>query len=141
MSFRSPWGLLALLLIVPVVLLYILKKQHEDRTVSSIMLWQQVLRDLQAARPWQRLRTRLLLLLQILAVLLFALSLARPACFGGEGGVHYIAVLDASARMQATDIRPSRLVRPHCRFDSRHEGKGYHDSCRRQETPAGQPFK
>jgi Ca-activated chloride channel family protein len=109
LSFRSPWGLLALLLIVPVVLLYILKKQHEDRTVSSIMLWQQVLRDLQAARPWQRLRTRLLLLLQILAVLLFALSLARPACFGGEGGVHYIAVLDASARMQATDIRPSRL--------------------------------
>lgn len=109
MSFRSPWGLLALLLIIPIVLLYILKKQHEDKTISSTMLWQQVFRDLQATRPWQRLRTRLLLILQILAILLFALSLARPTYFGGEEGVSYIAVLDTSARMQATDVRPSRM--------------------------------
>jgi hypothetical protein len=88
-----------------------LKKQHEDVTVSSTMLWQQVLKDLQATRPWQRLRTRLLLILQILAVLLFALSLARPVFFGGEGGIHYIAVVDTSARMQATDVKPSRMDR------------------------------
>jgi Ca-activated chloride channel family protein len=100
LSFRNPWGLLALLFIIPIVLLYILKKQHEDRLVSSTMLWQQVSRDLQATRPWQRLRTRLLLILQILAVILFALSLARPAFYGGEGGTHYIAVIDTSARMQ-----------------------------------------
>ncbi|NLB42794.1 MAG: VWA domain-containing protein [Clostridiales bacterium] len=91
------------------MLLYILKKQHEDRTVSSTMLWQQVSRDLQATRPWQRFRTRLLLILQILAVILFALSLARPAFYGGEGGTHYIAVIDTSARMQATDVKPSRM--------------------------------
>ncbi len=109
MSFRNPWGLLVLLFIIPIVLLYILKKQHEDRTVSSTMLWQQVSRDLQATRPWQRLRTRLLLILQILAVILFALSLARPAFYGGEGGTHYIAVIDTSARMQATDVKPSRM--------------------------------
>ncbi|MDD2502455.1 MAG: BatA and WFA domain-containing protein [Clostridia bacterium] len=109
MSFRNPWGLLALLFIIPIVLLYILKKQHEDRTVSSTMLWQQVSRDLQATRPWQRLRTRLLLILQIFAVILFALSLARPTFFGGEGGTHYITVIDTSARMQATDVKPSRM--------------------------------
>jgi Ca-activated chloride channel family protein len=109
LSFRNPWGLLALLFIIPIVLLYILKKQHEDRLVSSTMLWQQVSRDLQATRPWQRLRTRLLLILQILAVILFALSLARPAFYGGEGGTHYIAVIDTSARMQATDVKPSRM--------------------------------
>lgn len=73
------------------------------------MLWQQVSRDLQAARPWQRLRTQLLFILQILAVVLFAVSLARPAFYGGEGGTYYIAVLDTSARMQATDIKPSRM--------------------------------
>ncbi len=73
------------------------------------MLWQKVSRDLQATRPWQRLRTRLLLILQILAVILFALSLARPTFFGGEGGTHYITVIDTSARMQATDVKPSRM--------------------------------
>jgi Ca-activated chloride channel family protein len=111
LSFLNPWGLLALLLIPPVILLYMLKKQHEDLTVSSTLLWQQVLKDLQATRPWQRLRARLLLILQILAVLLFAFSLARPIFFGGEGGIHYIAVVDISARMQATDVKPSRMDR------------------------------
>lgn len=109
MSFLNPWGLLALSLILPLVLLYMLKKQHEDLTVSSTILWQQVMRDLQATRPWQRLRTRLLLILQIAAILLFALALARPVFFGGDGGVHYIVVVDTSARMQATDVKPSRM--------------------------------
>jgi len=109
LAFGNPWGLAALLLVIPVILLYILKKQHEDKVVSSTLLWQQVMRDLQATRPWQRLRTRLLLVLQILAVALFALSLARPAWKSSGGGVHYIAVVDVSARMQATDVRPSRM--------------------------------
>ena len=109
LSFSNPWGLLALLLIIPIILLYILKKQHEDHTISSTMLWQQVHRDLQATRPWQRLRTRLLMILQILAVILFALSLARPNWHGGQGGVHHIAVVDISARMQATDVKPTRM--------------------------------
>ncbi|HHY83750.1 MAG TPA: VWA domain-containing protein [Clostridiales bacterium] len=109
MAFNNPWGLLALLLIIPIILLYILKKQHEDRVISSTMLWQQVLRDLQATRPWQRLRTRLLLILQILAVFLFSMSLARPTLQGSGGGIHYVAVVDTSARMQATDVKPSRM--------------------------------
>ncbi len=109
MSFSNPWGLLALLLIIPIVLLYILKRQHQDHIISSTMLWQQVHRDLQATRPWQRLRTRLLLILQILAIIFFALSLARPTWHGGQGGLHHIAVVDTSARMQATDVKPNRM--------------------------------
>lgn len=111
MSFLNPRGLLALLLIPPIILLYMLKKQYEDLTISSTLLWQQVLKDLQATKPWQRLKARLLLLLQLLAVLLFAFSLARPVFFSDEGGTHYIAVVDISARMQATDVKPSRMDR------------------------------
>lgn len=109
MAFRNPWGWLALLLILPLILLYILKKQHEDMNISSTLLWQQVFRDLQATRPWQRLRTQLLLILQVLALILFALSLARPISFSGQGGISYIAIVDTSARMQAVDVRPSRM--------------------------------
>jgi len=109
LKFLNPWGWLALLAWIPVILLYLLKRQHEDQTVSSILLWQEAQKDLQATRPWQRLRARLLLILQILAVALFSLSLARPVLSGGGGGVHYIAVVDTSARMQATDVSPSRI--------------------------------
>lgn len=109
MSFLNPWGLTAALLIVPVILLYILKQQYTDVQIPSTMLWQQVHRDLRAVRPWQRLRTHILLLLQLLAVLLFALSLARPVFVSRVGGVHYIAVVDSSARMQAVDVKPSRM--------------------------------
>ena len=109
MSFQNPWGLSALLLLIPLILLYILKKQYEDRVISSTLLWQQVSRELQAAKPWQRLRTRLLLILQISALILFALSLARPA-YSAEGeSIYYVAVLDTSARMQASDVKPSRM--------------------------------
>jgi len=73
------------------------------------MLWQQVMRDLQANMPWQRLRMRLLLILQIMAVTLFSLSLSRPVWSGNTGGNHYVAVIDTSARMQAGDIKPSRM--------------------------------
>ncbi|NLU36454.1 MAG: VWA domain-containing protein [Clostridiales bacterium] len=109
LSFNNPWALLALLLIIPIILLYLLRKQHEDYTVSSTMLWQRVLQDLQAAKPWQRLRTRLLLILQVLAVIFFALSLARPVWSRGMGGSHFIAVIDTSARMQAVDVKPNRM--------------------------------
>jgi Ca-activated chloride channel family protein len=109
LSFQNPWGLSALLLLIPLILLYILKKQYEDRVISSTLLWQQVSRELQAAKPWQRLRTRLLLILQISALILFALSLARPA-YSAEGeSIYYVAVLDTSARMQASDVKPSRM--------------------------------
>ncbi|HZK34518.1 MAG TPA: BatA and WFA domain-containing protein [Bacillota bacterium] len=109
MSFQNPWGLATVLLIVPIILLYMLRQQYKDIQVASTMLWQEVERQLRAVRPWQRLKTRLLLVLQILAILIFALALARPVYTGTGSGNHYIAVVDASARMQATDIKPSRM--------------------------------
>ena len=109
MSFQNPWGLLALLLVVPLILLYMLKQEYKDIRVSTTFLWQEVERQLRAAKPWQRLKTRLLLVLQILAIIIFALALARPVYRSTDAGYHYVAVVDSSARMQATDIRPSRM--------------------------------
>lgn len=112
MSFQNPWGLLALLLVVPLILLYMLKQEYKDIRVSTTFLWQEVERQLRAAKPWQRLKTRLLLVLQILAIIIFALALARPVYRSTDAGYHYVAVVDSSARMQATDIRPSRWRQP-----------------------------
>ncbi len=102
---------LAFSIIIPVILLlYFMRPKRQERVVGSTLLWQQALQDLQASRPWQRLRITPLLLLQILAAIVIVLVLARPATFirspiGGDS----IIILQASASMQATDVAPNRF--------------------------------
>jgi hypothetical protein len=102
---------LAFSIIIPVILLlYFMRPKRQERVVSSTLLWQQALQDLQASRPWQRLRITLLLLLQLLAAIVIVLVLARPATFVRSPiGADTIIILQASASMQATDVSPSRF--------------------------------
>src|SRR3989442_166314 len=97
--------------IIPIILLfYFMRPKRQEQVVSSTVLWRQATQDLQASRPWQRLRITALLLLQILAAIVVVLVLTRPATFirspiGGDT----IIILQASASMQATDVSPSRF--------------------------------
>jgi hypothetical protein len=61
------------------VLLYVLRLKRREHVVSSTMLWQSALRDLQANSPWQKLRSSLLMWLQIAFLVLAVLALVRPA--------------------------------------------------------------
>src|ERR1051326_9259032 len=88
MHFFSPLSLLWLAPLAGlIVLMYILKLRRRDVVVSSTFLWRQVIRDVQANAPFQRLRKNLLLFLQLLAALLLVLALTRPFWRGkGIGG-------------------------------------------------------
>ena len=46
----------AALLIPAIVFLYLLKRRYTDRTASSTLLWQRVMREMEVTRPWERLR-------------------------------------------------------------------------------------
>ncbi|MGD8605337.1 MAG: VWA domain-containing protein, partial [Anaerolineales bacterium] len=60
--------------------------------------------------PWQKLKSNLLLFLQLLIVAALILALARPFTWGeGSIGDLLIVVIDTSASMQATDLAPNRL--------------------------------
>jgi hypothetical protein len=98
-------------IIIPLIfLLYFMRPKRQVRVVSSTLLWQQASQDLQASRPWQRLRITALLLLQILAAIVIVLVLARPATFiSSPIGGNSIIILQASASMQATDVSPNRF--------------------------------
>ncbi len=61
-----------------IVTMYLLRLRREERTVSSTFLWSQLVRDVEANAPWQRLRHNWLLWLQLLIALLLAFALARP---------------------------------------------------------------
>ncbi|OFX14613.1 MAG: hypothetical protein A2V59_02545 [Armatimonadetes bacterium RBG_19FT_COMBO_69_19] len=110
MTFAAPaalWGLLALPLII---LLYMLRARRQDVPVSTLILWQRARRDLAAHRPARRLERSLLLVLQLLAVALLVLALARPrVVLPGSGAAPTVIIVDTSASMQATDERPSRF--------------------------------
>ncbi len=110
MSLIAPLNLLFLSLIGAIVMLYILRLRRKERVISSNLLWESALRDLQANAPWQKLRSSLLMWLQIAFLVLAAFALARPAIkVLATNGQTVAIVLDASGSMAATDVSPSRF--------------------------------
>ncbi len=74
------------------------------------MLWQDAVADIQANAPFQKLRKSLLLLLQVIALLAVIGAIARPYIRSQSGqGNRIVVILDSSASMQATDVKPSRF--------------------------------
>lgn len=111
MVLGAPAALWWLILIPLVILLYMLRARREPRMVPSTLLWERAARDLVARMPVRRFERNLLLLLQVLAIALLALALARPSiALHGLSGSGVVLVVDTSASMQATDVPPSRMA-------------------------------
>ncbi|MGV6871767.1 VWA domain-containing protein [Pseudochelatococcus sp. B33] len=108
MSFIAPvW--LALLALLPVVLA-LHTRARRAVVVPGLMLWKRV----QGVAGWtaaarRRPRPNALLLLQLLAVLLAALALARPLWGPGGDADHIVIVLDTSASMQTRSGSSTRF--------------------------------
>ena len=104
MGLLAPLALIFLPLLAVIAAFYLLRLRRPETAVSSLHLWETLLRDREANAPWQRLRTNLLLLLQLLIVAALILALARPwSTSSAPGGRNLIIVLDTSASMGATD--------------------------------------
>ncbi len=110
MSLLAPAaGVLGLTLPV-IVALYFLKIRRPTRVVPALHLWPSEIRDRQANVPWQRLRPSWLLFLQLLAAALLVFAALQPALPAGAAlARHTILLVDSSASMQATDVKPSRF--------------------------------
>jgi hypothetical protein len=110
MNFVSPLNFLFFSLVGALLLLYVLRLKRKERVVSSTLLWQAAIRDLQANAPWQKLCSSLLMWLQILFLVFAIIALSRPAIKVLSSGDQSIAIiLDASCSMKATDVSPSRF--------------------------------
>ena len=105
MTFLNPAAFLLLLTIPVVVLFHLLKIRRQQALVSSTLFWADSLRDQQATAPFRRLKPNLLLLLQLLAILLLALALAKPVrTMSATGYERNVFILDVSAGMQTRDL-------------------------------------
>jgi Ca-activated chloride channel homolog len=95
-----------------VVVFYLLKVRRHDEEVSSTFLWNDLIRDLAAHEPLQRLRWNVLLVLQLIGLALITLAIARPFSEQlGQKPVQAVLLVDGSASMQAQDVQPSRFAK------------------------------
>jgi hypothetical protein len=121
-TFLAPLaGIIGAAIGVPVLLsLYLLKLRRKPLRVSSILLWDQVVQDLQANVPLRWLRWSWLMLLQMAALACLVIAMARPAIpapSAAAGAARTIIVVDVSASMSAMDGKTAAGARPVSRFD------------------------
>jgi hypothetical protein len=107
----SWWQWLILAAVPPaIVALYFLKLKRLPLIVPSTYLWHKSIEDLHVNTIWQRLRRNILLLLQLLIIFLVMGALLRPSWQGTRLiGSRFVFLVDNSASMSATDVKPSRL--------------------------------
>ena len=106
MNFLNPSAIAiaAGLTIPPLIALYFLKLKRTVRLVPSTLLWKRSVEDLQVNSPFQRLRSSLLLLLQLLVLIVAAVALGKPmfqTVETHEGTV--IILIDQSASMAVVE--------------------------------------
>lgn len=102
MRFLNPNGLWLLLGVPALIIIYLIKAQHEDRPVSSTYIWKLSSRFMKKRLPMQKIKKILMFLLQLMIIVAVSLLAARPAVVNGKS-CNYIAIIDASASMQTTD--------------------------------------
>jgi hypothetical protein len=107
-TFLAPLaGIIGAAVGVPILLsLYLLKLRRKPLKVSSILLWDQVVQDLQANVPLRWLKWSWLMLLQLAALICLIIAMARPAVPAASdavGAARTVIVMDVSASMSAMD--------------------------------------
>ncbi|MDO5156040.1 MAG: VWA domain-containing protein [Eubacteriales bacterium] len=101
MTVQNMWPLAFLILVPVIILLYILKQKAQDMPFSSIMLWQEIYKNLEAKTPFEKLKQNILMYLQILLMFLLIFALMAPVMKnGGKVEENIVLVVDTSASME-----------------------------------------
>ena len=96
------WPFFLLLLIPVIIVMYLLKQKAVETPISSLFLWKEMYRNVEANTPWEKLKKNWLLILQIITLLVLIFALTSPYFLSGSTGAdHAIIVLDTSASMNA----------------------------------------
>lgn len=101
MSLLLPWALAWLTSGLAVLILYLLRRREREHPVSALFLWERIPPDRTTRLERMLARFDLLLLLQLLAVALFAFGLAHPTVQATRPRGETAIILDASASMTA----------------------------------------
>lgn len=104
----------ALLWLIPpaaiIVVLYLLRMRRKDMRVPATFLWPSMTYEIRANTFFQKLRFNWLMVLQLLALTAIVVAAARPQVRERSlSGSATVIIIDASASMNATDVKPTRF--------------------------------
>ncbi|MEX2135374.1 MAG: BatA and WFA domain-containing protein [Chloroflexota bacterium] len=107
----APLALIGLVSLPIIVAYYMLRLRRRDVPVGSTFLWQQLVRDVEANAPWQRLRFSWLLIVQLLIALLMVIAAARPfLTVSSDLAANVVLIVDTSASMGTVEDGTSRIA-------------------------------
>jgi len=111
MTWHNPAAFAFLAFIPVIIVLHSLRYRRRDVQVSTLFLWDSVLREVHGTLGLRRLVQNLPLLLQILLVLLLTAVLAKPALTKPAAqNKDIVLVLDVSASMQTRTPQGTRFA-------------------------------
>lgn len=100
MKFTTLLPLILLILLPIIILLYILKQKAQEHQVSSLFLWQEMYKNLEATTPWEKLKNNLLMYIQLLTMVILIFSLTAPYLTAGvDSYKNIVIVIDNSGSM------------------------------------------
>jgi len=106
----APLALVGLIALPIIVAFYMLRLRRRDLPVGSTFLWQQLIRDVEANAPWQKLRFSWLLLVQVLIAAIVVLAAARPfSAVESDLAANVVLVVDTSASMATSTGDENRM--------------------------------
>ncbi|HEX2883700.1 MAG TPA: BatA and WFA domain-containing protein [Candidatus Limnocylindria bacterium] len=112
----APLALIGLLALPVIVAFYMLRLRRRDVPIGSTFLWQQLIRDVEANAPWQKLRFSWLLLVQLLIALLVVLAAARPFTpIASDLAANVVLIVDTSASMATRTADEDRMAEARAR--------------------------
>lgn len=111
--FNNLTGLYALFFIIPFILIYMIRPKSFERVIPSLMFMMQEKNKFKKASFLQKLLRNLLLLIQLLAILFLAFSVASPYLEIPHTIMvrNHVLVLDTSASMQTRDGAGTRFTK------------------------------
>ena len=110
MPFAFPIAFLLASLAVPIVGLYILKVRLRRVPVSTNLFWSQIYDEKKPRSIWQNLRHLMSLVAQLFMLSLLVFAIADPYLPWQTKEVRRVVlIIDPSASMQATDVKPTRF--------------------------------
>jgi hypothetical protein len=107
MSFASPFFLAALALLVPVLVVFMVRRQRRVVVVPSTMVWRASAKSRANSRAFRNLRRLVALAVCLAAVGLLALAASRP---GGRRNDSIVFVVDVSASMAGKPIEEAKAL-------------------------------
>ena len=107
----SPLALIGLIALPIIVAFYMLRLRRRDLPVGSTFLWQQLIRDVEANAPWQKLRFSWLLLVQLLIAAVVVAAAARPfSAVESDLAANVVLIVDTSASMATRTDDEDRMA-------------------------------